>query len=262
MESYKELVRTVLAKGVRRANRTGIDGVGIFNIAFRHDMSKGLPILTTKKINVNACIHELLWFLKGGTNIKYLTDNNVHIWDAWADENGDLGPVYGKQWVSSGPKQINQVQKVEDTLKTNPYDRRLIIDAWNPSDLEDMALPPCHILYQFYADPVKKELSLSVYQRSADLFLGVPFDIAEGGLFVSMMAKVIGYTPKELIYTFGDTHIYVNHLKQINKQLDREPFTLPTLELPEKSSVFDYTFEDFKINNYQHHSFLKGSVAV
>lgn len=262
MESYKQLAQRVLEYGFRRSNRTGTDALTCFAFNLRHDMREGLPILTTKKINVKACIHELLWFLKGDTNIKYLQDNGVHIWDAWADENGDLGPVYGKQWIASGPKRVNQVKYVIDEIRNNPSSRRLVIDAWNPSDMPDMALPPCHILYQFYADPIGKTLSLSVYMRSADIFLGVPFDIAEGGLLLSLVAKVTGYMPYELYYTFGDAHIYVNHIEQINKQLERCTFVLPTLELPKKDSIFDYTFEDFKIKDYNHHGFLKGEVAV
>lgn len=262
MESYKQLAQCVLEHGFRRPNRTGTDALTCFALNLRHDMREGLPILTTKKINVKACIHELLWFLKGDTNIKYLQDNGVHIWDAWADENGDLGPVYGKQWIASGPKHVNQVQYVIDEIRNNPHSRRLVIDAWNPSDMPDMTLPPCHILYQFYADTINKMLSLSVYMRSADIFLGVPFDIAEGGLLLSLVAKVTGYTPYELYYTFGDAHIYVNHIEQVYKQLERCTFVLPTLELPEKDNIFDYTFEDFKIKDYNHHSFLKGEVAV
>lgn len=262
MESYKQLAQFVLENGFHRSNRTGVDALTCFALNLRHNMREGLPILTTKKINVKACIHELLWFLKGDTNIKYLQDNGVHIWDAWADENGDLGPVYGKQWIASGSKRVNQVQYVIDEIRNNPSSRRLVIDAWNPSDMPDMALPPCHILYQFYADPIGRTLSLSVYMRSADIFLGVPFDIAEGGLLLSLVAKVTGYEPKELYYTFGDAHIYVNHIEQIDKQLDRCTYMLPTLELPQKESIFDYTFEDFQIKDYNHHGFLKGDVAV
>lgn len=262
MVEYLNLAKAVLAEGKKRTNRTGIDTVSIFGAVLEHDMSKGMPILTTKKVNFKACVHELLWFLKGDTNIKYLTDNGVHIWDAWADKNGDLGPVYGRQWISSGPKKVNQVDYVINEIKNNPYSRRIIIDSWNPSDMQDMALPPCHVLYQFYADPVSKQLSLQVYMRSADIFLGLPFDIAEGALLLSMIAKVTGYTPNKLRYVLGDAHIYVNHLEQIEKQLSRSTFELPKLELPEADSIYDYTFDDIKLIDYKHHSFLKGDVAV
>lgn len=263
MRSYLDYISKVLYAGSRRPTRTDIDALSLFGpSAWEHNMELGLPILTTKKINIKACIHELLWFLRGETNIKYLNDNGVHIWDPWADENGELGPVYGAQWIKSGPRKINQVEQLIHDINTNPYSRRLIIDAWNPSDMQDMALPPCHILYQFYADPDKEKLSLQVYMRSADLFLGVPFDIAEGGLLLSMVAAVTGYEPYRLRYTFGDLHIYANHIDQVLIQKERKPLPLPTLELPKKSSIFDYTFDDFKILNYQHHPAIKGDIAV
>lgn len=262
MQSYKDLVAYVLKNGTLRQNRTGIDTISTFGASLRHNMAKGLPILTTKKIYTKGCIHELLWFLKGDTNIKYLVDNNVHIWDAWADGNGDLGPVYGKQWIASGPKQINQVQACVNSIITDPYSRRHIIDAWNPSDLSDMALPPCHILYQFYPRPETRELSLSVYMRSADIFLGVPFDIAEGGLLLCMMAQITGYMPAELIYTFGDAHIYINHLNAIKTQMTRKCYALPRLELNSRDSIFDYEYSDFKITGYKSHGALKGEVAI
>ena len=260
MEEYKYLVGNIIRNGERRPNRTGIDTISCFGKFLQHDMSKGLPILTTKKINIKACIHELLWFLSGDTNIKYLNDNGVHIWDAWADKNGDLGPVYGKQWVDCDG--INQVQQVIDEIKNNPYSRRLIINAWNPRDLDKMALPPCHILYQFYAKPETKQLSLIVYMRSADMFLGVPFDIAEGGLLLSLVAKVTGYIPDKLKYYFGDAHIYINHLDIIRKQILHSCYALPTLELPFKESIFDYTYEDFSIIGYKSHGYMKGEVAI
>lgn len=262
MLSYLSLANSVLINGTKRYNRTGIDTISIFGAELVHDMSQGMPVLTTKKINFRACVHELLWFLKGDTNIKYLTDNNVHIWDAWADENGDLGPIYGKQWTQFGPNKVNQIDYVINEIKTNPYSRRIVLCGWNPSDMQDMSVPPCHVLYQFYADPVSKELSLQVYMRSADIFLGLPFDIAEGALLLSMIAKVTGYKPRMLRYMLGDAHIYANHLEQVTTQLGRSTFELPTLELPEKSSIYDYTFEDIKLIDYKHHSFLKGDVAV
>lgn len=264
MESYKNLVYLVKNYGQRRPNRTGIDTISMFSTCWSHDMCGGrIPLLTTKYVNYKACIHELLWFLKGDTNIKYLNDNGVHIWDAWADKNGDLGPIYGKQWVDSGPKHINQVQYVIDEIKNNPYSRRLIIDGWCPSELDDMALPPCHVLYQFYANPETKKLSLSVYMRSADLFLGVPFDIAEGGILLSLIAHITGYRPAALNYIFGDTHIYVNHLKQVEEQLNRSCYILPELRIDsEPKPLSEYKFDDFKIIGYNHHPTIKGEVAV
>ena len=262
MIKYKVLVNYVLNNGTLRENRTGTDTISVFGANFSHNMAEGLPVLTTKKIYIKGCIHELLWFLKGDTNIKYLVANNVHIWDAWADANGDLGPVYGKQWVASGAKKVNQVKYVINEILHNPFSRRIIIDAWSPSDLPDMALPPCHVLYQFYADPVNKRLSLSVYMRSADLFLGVPFDIAEGGLLLSLVAKVTGYTPNKLLYTFGDLHIYTNHLVAIKEQIRRNCYKLPTLSLPYKSDIFSYEYSDFTIENYNCHPTIKAKVAV
>lgn len=262
MITYKNLVSRVLKEGTLRKNRTGVDCISKFGESLRHDMSKGLPILTTKKVFIKGCIHELLWFLRGDTNIKYLQDNGVHIWDAWADENGNLGPVYGAQWIKSGINKINQVQYVIDEIRNNPLSRRILINAWSASDLAVMALPPCHIIYQFYVDVKNKRLNLSVYMRSADLFLGVPFDIAEGGILLSMVAKVTGYTPGELLYTFGDAHIYKNHIDAIRTQLSRPCFTLPTLDIPYKNSIFDYEYVDFKIENYKSHGIIKGEVAV
>ena len=262
MESYKNLVQYVLNNGTLRKNRTGIDTISLFGTWWTHDMNLGLPILTTKKINTKACIHELLWFIKGDTNIRYLNDNGVHIWDAWANEKGELGPIYGKQWTDFGPNHINQLDYVVNEIKTNPNSRRIVLSGWNPSDLKDMSLPPCHVLYQFYAEPETKQLSLCVYMRSADLFLGVPFDIAEGGLLLSMVAKVTDYKPSKLTYFFGDTHIYINHVGQLHTQLARDCFDLPTLELSDKANLQDFTFDDFDIVNYKHHGFLKGDVAV
>jgi thymidylate synthase len=262
MLNYQKLVSHVLEYGALRKNRTGIDTISVFGASLVHDMRAGLPILTTKKIYIKGCIYELLWFLKGDTNIKYLTDNNVHIWDEWADKDGNLGPIYGKQWINSGEKHINQIQYIINEIKHNPYSRRIVLDAWGPSDLKDMALPPCHVLYQFYADPASKQLSLNVYMRSGDLFLGVPFDIAEGGLLLNMVATVTGYNPYRLTYYFGDLHIYVNHLNAIKEQLSREPYKLPKLDLPIKESIFDYKYKDFKILNYKCHPTIKGKVAI
>lgn len=262
MKAYKDLVTRVLNFGLVKENRTGINTLSTFGQMLSHDMRYGLPLLTTKKVNYKACIHELLWFLKGDTNIKYLNDNNVHIWDAWADENGDLGPVYGKQWTDSGPNHVNQVAYVINEIKNNPDSRRILIDAWSPSELDSMALPPCHILYQFYPNIKTKSLSMCVYMRSADLFLGVPFDIAEGGMLLSLIARITGYKPYRLTYFFGDVHIYVNHLEQIQEQIKRECYNLPKLKLPKKERIEDYTFEDLKIINYKCHPFIKGEIAV
>ena len=262
MRSYIRLAKQVLAEGNKRPNRTGVDTISLFGTRWEHDMQTGFPILTTKKVNFKACVHELLWFLSGDTNIKYLNDNGVHIWDAWADENGDLGPVYGKQWTDFGPNHINQVELLINTIKANPYDRRLIINAWNPSDMADMALPPCHVLYQFYPDPVTKTISLQVYQRSADMFLGVPFDIVEGGLLLTMVGQVTGYEPGKLIYIFGDTHVYTNHIEAFKVQFGRTFKRLPVLKLNKHFNLSDYKAEDFELLDYRHHSFIKADVAV
>lgn len=262
MKSYLKLAANVFTQGLQRSNRTGVDTLSLFGATLEHNMSEGMPVLTTKKVNFRACIHELLWFLRGDTNIKYLTDNNVHIWDDWADENGDLGPIYGKQWIESGPKKVNQVDYLIKEIRENPLSRRLILDAWSPSDLKEQALPPCHILYQFYAEPNQKNLSLQVYMRSADIFLGLPFDIAEGGLLLHLVSSVTGYTPLKLRYVLGDAHIYVNHLEQMRTQLGRECFSLPRIEINKKESIYDYTIDDIKLVDYKSHSFLKGDVAV
>lgn len=262
MRSYIKLVKDVLADGVRRPNRTGVDTISVFGTRWEHDMRKGFPLLTTKKVNYKACIHELLWFLSGNTNIKYLNDHGVHIWDAWADENGDLGPVYGKQWVDFGPNHVNQVEQLIQGIRHNPYDRRHIICAWNPSDMPEMALPPCHVLYQFYPDPNSRDMDLQVYMRSADLFLGVPFDIAEGALLLSMVAATTGYTPRKLIYVFGDTHVYVNHVEPFKIQFARPVKALPQLRINKKPNIFDYRFGDFEIVDYKHGDPIKAAVAV
>lgn len=262
MKAYLDLAKKVLAEGVMRPTRTGINALSVFGTRLEHDMSEGLPLLTTKKMFFKGCVHELLWFLSGSTNVNYLKENGVHIWDAWADSAGNLGPVYGKQWVSYGDLGINQVANAVNLIKHNPYSRRIIIDAWKVDELHQMALPPCHILYQFYAEPMSKQLSLQVYMRSADVFLGVPFDIAEGGLLLALVAEVTGYTPDKLVYCFGDTHIYENHIDQMKEQVERKPLSLPTIELAHKDSIFDYKFDDIKLINYTSHKALKGLVAV
>ena len=262
MKSYIDLAKHVLKNGVLRPNRTGTNALSVFGTRLEHDMSDGFPLLTTKKMYFRGCIHELLWFLSGSTNVKYLQDNNVHIWDAWADANGELGPVYGKQWTNYGDLGINQVANIIDLIKHNPHSRRILLDAWKADELHRMALPPCHILYQFYANPETKQLDLQVYMRSADVFLGVPFDIAEGGLLLTLIAEVTGYTPNKLIYCFGDTHIYENHIDQMREQVERDLLTLPAIEVAHKDSIFDYKFEDIKLINYSSHNSLKGIVAV
>lgn len=262
MKAYLDLAKKVLKEGVMRPNRTGTNALSIFGTRFEHNMADGFPLLTTKKMYFRGCIHELLWFLSGSTNIRYLAENNVHIWDAWADADGNLGPVYGKQWISYGDKGINQVANAVELIKSNPFSRRILIDAWKVDELHKMALPPCHILYQFYAEPLSKQLDLQVYMRSADIFLGVPFDIAEGGLLLTLMAEVTGYTPNKLIYCFGDTHIYENHIDQIKEQIERKPLSLPTVNVAPKSDIFDYKFEDIELINYSSHKPLRGVVAV
>jgi thymidylate synthase len=230
----------------------------------RFDLAEGFPLVTTKKLHLKSIIHELLWFLKGDTNVAYLRENGVTIWDEWADENGDLGPVYGKQWRSwAAPdgRVIDQIREVYETLKTTPDSRRMIVSAWNPADLPDMALAPCHCLFQFYVADGK--LSCQLYQRSADVFLGVPFNIASYALLTMMMAQSVDLEPGEFIHTFGDAHLYLNHLEQADLQLTREPRALPTLSInPQVKSIFDFTFEDFTLSNYDPHAHIKAPVAV
>lgn len=259
---YLNLAKQLLLFTKARPNRTGINTFSTFGIRLEHNMADGFPLLTTKKIFFKGCVHELLWFLKGSTNIKYLVDNGVHIWDAWADEKGELGPVYGKQWIDCGPTHINQVEECIKAIKEDPYSRRIIINAYHVPDIKDMALPPCHVLYQFYCKPDTKQLSLQVYMRSADVFLGLPFDIAEGGLLLSLVAEVTGYKPDKLIYILGDAHIYENHREQMLEQVMRTPYKLPKLKLAPETNIFDYTFEDIKLIDYKAHSALKGKVAV
>lgn len=265
MKEYLDLVRHVLDKGTRKTNRTGIDTISTFGYQNRYDLSQGFPLLTTKKMFTPAIIHELLWFLQGNTNIKYLKDNNVRIWDEWADENGDLGPVYGHQWRSwpnyRDGSSIDQISLAEQEIKNNPDNRRIIVTAWNPADIPHMALPPCHCLFHFYVSDGK--LSCLLYQRSADVFLGVPFNIASYALLTMMMAQVCGVKPGEFIHTFGDVHIYVNHLEQVNLQLSRTPHPLPQMKInPEIKSIFDFKYEDFELVNYEHDPLIKGVVAV
>lgn len=274
MKQYLDLVKHVLEKGDFKEDRTGTGTKSVFGYQMRFDLSKGFPMLTTKKLHLKSIIYELLWFLKGDTNIKYLNENGVRIWNEWADENGDLGPVYGFQWRNWNGDNIDQIKELIDNLKKNPNSRRMLVSAWNPSVLPDTsksfnenisqgkaALPPCHALFQFYVNDGK--LSCQLYQRSADIFLGVPFNIASYSLFTLMIAQVCGYMPGEFIHTFGDAHIYTNHFDQVKLQLTRSPKQLPTIEINSKiTDIFNFSFEDFKLINYDPDPHIKGDVAV
>jgi thymidylate synthase len=260
---YLNLLRDILENGVRRDDRTGTGTLGVFGRQMRFDLSKGFPLLTTKKLHTRSIFIELLWFLRGETNIAWLKDNGVSIWDEWADANGDLGPVYGKQWRSwAAPngQSIDQIQKLVHGLKTNPNSRRHIVSAWNPADVDDMALPPCHCLFQFFVADGK--LSCQLYQRSADVFLGVPFNIASYALLTHMLAKVVGLEPGDFVHTFGDAHLYLNHLEQAELQLSRAPLPLPTLTVADKTDLFDFELSDFVLNDYQSWPHIKAAVAV
>jgi len=264
MKQYLDLLQHVLDHGTKKEDRTGTGTISVFGYQMRFDLQKGFPLLTTKKLHIKSIVHELLWFLQGDTNIKYLKDNGVSIWNEWADENGNLGPVYGHQWRSwpaGDGSTIDQITKVVEMIKKNPDSRRLIVSAWNVADVDHMALPPCHALFQFYLADGK--LSCQLYQRSADIFLGVPFNIASYALLTIMMAQVTGYKPGEFIHTFGDAHIYTNHLEQVKLQLSRTPRHLPTLSMnPLIKDIFGFKFEDFYISNYEPHPHIKGAVAV
>ena len=264
MKQYLELMRHVRDNGTHKGDRTGTGTVSCFGYQMRFDLSEGFPVLTTKKLHLRSIIHELLWFLQGDTNIHYLKENGVRIWDEWADENGDLGPVYGYQWRSwpnPDGTQTDQIHKLIESLKHKPDSRRHIVSAWNPSFIDDMALPPCHCLFQFYVADGK--LSCQLYQRSADLFLGVPFNIASYSLLTLMLAQVCGYEPGEFVHTFGDVHLYSNHLEQTDLQLQREPRSLPNLRInPDVKDLFDFRFEDFELVDYDPHPHIKAPVAV
>ena len=264
MQAYLDLLKHVLENGTQKSDRTGTGTISCFGYQMRFDLQEGFPMVTTKKLHLRSIIHELLWFLQGDTNIKYLKDNGVTIWDEWADANGDLGPVYGHQWRSwAGPDgQVHdQIKDVLNQIKTNPDSRRMIVNAWNVADLRKMALSPCHALFQFYVADGK--LSCQLYQRSADVFLGVPFNIASYALLTMMMAQVTGLQYGEFIHTFGDVHLYNNHIEQAKLQLTRTPFALPTMKLnPGVKDLFDFKFEDFTLENYQHHSAIKAPVAI
>ena len=264
MNQYLELLKHVKVNGTVKSDRTGTGTTSCFGYQMRFNLAEGFPLLTTKKLHLRSIIHELLWFLKGDTNIKYLKDNGVKIWDAWADENGDLGPVYGYQWRSwpnPDGSQTDQIEKLIDSLKNNPDSRRHIVSAWNPSFIDDMALPPCHCLFQFYVADGK--LSCQLYQRSADVFLGVPFNIASYAILTMMIAQVCGYEVGDFVHTFGDVHIYSNHMEQADIQLSRDSRPLPQLKLnPEIKNLMDFTFEDFTLENYDPHPHIKAAVAV
>ncbi|MBR6844742.1 MAG: thymidylate synthase [Bacteroidales bacterium] len=264
MKQYLDLLQYVLDHGTEREDRTGTGTVGVFGYQMRFDLSEGFPCLTTKKLHLRSIIHELLWFLRGDTNIKYLKDNGVSIWDEWANENGDLGPVYGSQWRSWPDGKggtIDQIANVVHEIKSNPYSRRLMVTAWNPAEIQDMALPPCHCLFQFYVSDGR--LSCQLYQRSADIFLGVPFNIASYALLTMMMAQVCGLKPGVFVHTLGDAHIYKNHLDQVHLQLTREPRQLPTMCInPEVRDIFGFHYEDFKLEGYNPHPHIKGEVSV
>lgn len=264
MRQYLDLLQHILKNGKEKHDRTGTGTISVFGYQMRFDLKQGFPLLTTKKVHTKSVIHELLWFLKGETNVKYLRDNGVTIWDEWADENGELGPVYGKQW-RSWPKpdgtSIDQISQLIETIKKNPDSRRLIVSAWNPSEIDKMALPPCHCFFQFYA--AGGELSCQLYQRSADAFLGVPFNIASYALLTYMVAQATDLKPGEFIHTFGDLHIYLNHMEQVKLQLSRDPKSLPTLQLnPQIKNIFDFKYEDIMIQNYDPHPAIKAPVAV
>jgi thymidylate synthase len=264
MRMYLDLCRRILAEGIKKEDRTGTGTISVFGHQMRFHLDEGFPLVTTKKLHIRSIIYELLWFLQGDTNIKYLQDHNVHIWDEWADEQGDLGPIYGKQWrLFSGAngKTSDQIRWVVDEIKRNPDSRRLIVSAWNPPELDEMALPPCHCLFQFYV--AQGKLSCQLYQRSADTFLGVPFNIASYALLTHMVAHVTGLETGDFIHTIGDAHLYVNHIEQVQEQLTRSPFPLPTLRLnPDAQSIFEFRFEDIEIVGYQAHPHIKGTVAV
>ncbi len=264
MQQYLDLMRLVRDTGIRKEDRTGTGTLSIFGHQMRFDLADGFPLVTTKKLHLRSIIHELLWFLRGDTNIAYLHDNGVTIWDEWADDNGDLGPVYGHQWRSwptPDGGRIDQIAQLLEQIRSNPDSRRLLVTAWNPADVERMALPPCHCLFQFYV--ADGRLSCQLYQRSADIFLGVPFNIASYALLTMMIAQVTGLEPGEFIHTLGDAHLYSNHLEQVEEQLSRDPYPLPRMRLnPAVDSLFDFRFEDFELEGYRCHPHIKAPVAV
>jgi thymidylate synthase len=264
MRQYLELLDHVISSGIEKKDRTGTGTISVFGYQMRFNLEEGFPLLTTKKLHLRSIIHELLWFISGDTNTRYLNDNGVKIWNEWADENGNLGPVYGYQWRSwpaDGGRKIDQLEKLIDSLKTAPDSRRHIISAWNVGELGKMALPPCHILFQFYV--AGERLSCQLYQRSADIFLGVPFNIASYSLLTLMIAQVTGLKGGEFIHTLGDAHIYLNHIDQVRLQLTREPFKLPKMEInPEVSDILNFRYNDFKLTDYKSHPHIKGDISI
>lgn len=264
MQQYLDLMKRVLDHGVRKDDRTGTGTLSIFGHQMRFDLSAGFPLLTTKKLHLKSVIYELLWFLNGDTNVAYLQDHGVRIWNEWADENGDLGPVYGAQWRSwqgASGETVDQITALIENIKTEPHSRRLMVNAWNVGEIEHMALPPCHVLFQFYV--ADGALSCQLYQRSADVFLGVPFNIASYALLTLMVAQVCDLKPGEFVHTFGDAHLYLNHIEQARLQLTRQPYPLPQMALnPAVKSIFDFKYEDFELSGYQAHPHIKAEVAV
>ena len=264
MKQYLDLLDTILKHGVKKTDRTGTGTISYFGYQMRFDLADGFPLLTTKKVHLKSIIYELLWFLAGDTNVKYLQDHGVRIWNEWADPNGDLGPIYGYQWRhwrTPDGKEIDQIASIVNALKNNPDSRRHIVSAWNPADVDDMALPPCHTMFQFYVSDGR--LSCQLYQRSGDSFLGVPFNIASYALLTMMMAQVCGYKPGVFVHTLGDAHIYLNHLEQVNTQLQRTPYPLPTMRInPNVKDIFSFQYEDFTLENYQCHPTIKGVISV
>lgn len=261
MKQYLDLLQHIMENGTDKPNRTGIDTRSVFGAQMRFDLSKGFPLVTTKKVHLKSIIHELIWLLSGNTNIKYLKDNNVRIWNEWADEDGNLGPVYGAQWRNFNGQGIDQIKDVVNRLKTNPNDRRMIVSAWNPAQIDQMALPPCHAFFQFYT--ANGKLSCQLYQRSCDMFLGVPFNIASYSLLTMMMAQVTGFEPGDFVHTLGDAHIYHNHFDQVKEQISRTPFELPQMKInSDVKNIDDFKYEDFELVNYQSHGKLEGVVAV
>lgn len=281
MKQYHKLLEHVLQNGIQKGDRTGTGTLSVFGYQMRFDLAEGFPMVTTKKLHLKSIIHELLWFLKGDTNINYLKENGVRIWNEWADENGNLGPVYGHQWRNWNSEEIDQIKEVIETLKSNPNSRRMLVSAWNPSVLPDSsksfaenvasnkaALPPCHAFFQFYVAPSeiegqKPKLSCQLYQRSADVFLGVPFNIASYALLTLMIAQVCDYAPGDFVHTFGDAHIYNNHIDQVELQLSRSLKKLPTMHInPEVKDILGFTYSDFNLENYEYHPHIKGAVAI
>lgn len=264
MQQYLDLLDRVLKTGVEKGDRTGTGTISVFGHQMRFDLQDGFPLLTTKKLHLKSIIHELLWFLNGETNVKYLQDNGVRIWNEWAGDDGELGPIYGYQWRSwpaADEKHIDQISQVVDSIKNNPNSRRHIVSAWNVSEIENMALPPCHILFQFYV--ANGKLSCQLYQRSADIFLGVPFNIASYAILLQMMAQATGLEPGEFVHTLGDAHIYTNHIEQVKLQLSRKPKELPQMIInPNVKNIFDFKYEDFSLENYEAHPHIKGAISV